>query len=225
MYIDDMIDYVISEIMTYIEDEFIEDLMRLAEVPFELEEHEKIFIQDVQLREQRKAEERAELQRKKEEEARILNDIFEREYNPPTGRDVRYVLHIGETNTGKTYHALQKMMQAESGMYLAPLRLLALEVSDLLTARGTPCSLKTGEEEKAIPNAKHISSTVEMFHEKDFYEVVVIDESQMISDKDRGFSWYKAITKVQAKEVHIIASRNAKEMLVQLLGEFRDGDP
>ena len=104
-------------------------------------------------------------------------------------------------------------------MYLAPLRLLALEVSDLLTAQGTPCSLKTGEEEKMIPNAKHISSTVEMFHEKDFYEVVVIDESQMISDKDRGFSWYKAITKVQAKEVHIIASRNAKEVLVQLLGD------
>jgi ATP-dependent RNA helicase SUPV3L1/SUV3 len=218
-YIDNKIDYVVDEIMTYIEDEFIEDLMRLAEIPFELEEHEKIFIQDVQLREQRKAEERAELQRKKEEEARILNDIFEREYNPPTGRDVRYVLHIGETNTGKTYHALQKMMQAESGMYLAPLRLLALEVSDLLTAQGTPCSLKTGEEEKMIPDAKHISSTVEIFHEKDFYEVVVIDESQMISDKDRGFSWYKAITKVQAKEVHIIASRNAKEMLVQLLGD------
>lgn len=217
--IDNRMDYVSDEIMTYVEDEFIADLMRLAEIPFELEEHEKLFIQDVKLREQRKAEERAEIQRKKEEEARILNDIFEQEYNPPTGRAGRYVLHIGETNTGKTYHALQRMIQAESGMYLAPLRLLALEVSDLLTSQGTPCSLKTGEEEKLIPNAKHISSTVEMFHEKDFYEVVVIDESQMISDKDRGFSWYKAITKVQAKEVHIIASRNAREMLVQLLGD------
>ena len=39
-------------------------------------------------------------------------------------------------------------MAAESGMYLAPLRLLALEVSDFLNANGTPCSLKTGEEEK-----------------------------------------------------------------------------
>ena len=38
-----------------------------------------------------------------------------------------------------------------------------------------------------------------MFHEKDFYDVVVIDEAQMISDKDRGFSWYKAITKVQCE--------------------------
>ena len=159
------------------------------------------------------------LSEKKKKKSRILNEIFEREYNPPSSRNVHYILHIGETNTGKTYHALQRMMAAESGMYLAPLRLLALEVSDFLNAQGTPCSLKTGEEEKMVPDASHISCTVEMFHEKNFYEVVVIDEAQMISDKNRGFSWYKAITKVQAKEVHIIASRNAREMLVQLLGE------
>ena len=84
--------------------------------------------------------------------------------------------------------------------------------------QGTYCSLKTGEEEKLNPEAKHISCTVEMFHEKNFYEVAVIDEAQMISDKDRGFSWFKAITKVNAKEVHIIASRNAKDMLLKLLG-------
>ena len=89
---------------------------------------------------------------------------------------------------------------------------------DFLNEHGTYCSLKTGEEEKLNPDANHISCTVEMFHEKDFYEVAVIDEAQMISDKDRGFSWFKAITKVNAKEVHIIASRNAKDMLLKLLG-------
>ena len=77
-----------------------------------------------------------------------MNEIFGREYNPPSNRGVHYFLHIGETNTGKTFHALQRMMAAESGMYLAPLRLLALEVSDFLNTNGTPCSLKTGEEEK-----------------------------------------------------------------------------
>ena len=204
---------------SYLEDELMMDILKLAEIPFDEKQHEKIFVEDVQSREIRKAEERAEIERKKEEESRILNEIFEREYNPPSSRNVQYILHIGETNTGKTYHALQRMMAAESGMYLAPLRLLALEVSDFLNAQGTPCSLKTGEEEKISPDAHHISCTVEMFHEKDFYEVVVIDEAQMIADKNRGFSWYKAITKVQAKEIHIIASRNAREMLVQLLGE------
>ena len=148
-----------------------------------------------------------------------MKDIFEQEYNPPTLRNVRYILHIGETNTGKTYNALQKMKEAQSGMYLAPLRLLALEVYDLLNSEGTPCSLKTGEEEKTIPNSNHISCTVEMFYEKEYYDIVVIDESQMIADKERGFSWYKAITKVNAKEVHVIASMNAKDMLIQLLGD------
>lgn len=213
------IDHLSKELYSFLGDESIADLMKLSEIPFKLEEHQAIFVQDIKFREVRKEEERAEIERKKEEEARILNEIFGREYNPPSSRGVHYFLHIGETNTGKTFHALQRMMAAESGMYLAPLRLLALEISDFLNTNGTPCSLKTGEEEKLDPNANHISCTVEMFHEKNFYEVVVIDEAQMISDKNRGFSWYKAITKVQAKEVHIIASRNAQEMLIQLLGD------
>ncbi len=199
-------------------DELMGDLLHLAQIPFDEELHRQRFFTDMKHREERKAEEKARIQRQKEEEARILNEIFEMEYSPPEGRNIRYILHIGETNTGKTYHALQRMKQAPSGLYLAPLRLLALEVYDLLNEDGTLCSLKTGEEEKTTPEARHISCTVEMFHEKDFYHVVVIDESQMISDKDRGYAWYKAITKIQADEVHIIASLNARDMLIGLLG-------
>jgi ATP-dependent RNA helicase SUPV3L1/SUV3 len=211
-------DLLMEQLYSSIFDESPIDLIKLSQVPFDEEIHAQIFMEDVKLREKRKAEERAEIQRNKEREARIIEDIFYQEYNPPSGRNIHYTLHIGETNTGKTYHALQKMMAAKSGIYLAPLRLLALEVYDFLNEYGTYCSLKTGEEEKLNPEAKHISCTVEMFHEKDFYEVAVIDEAQMISDKDRGFSWFKAITKVNAKEVHIIASRNAKDMLLKLLG-------
>ena len=39
-----------------------------------------------------------------------------------------FILHIGDTNTGKTYQAIQELKSAESGTYLAPLRLLALEI-------------------------------------------------------------------------------------------------
>jgi ATP-dependent RNA helicase SUPV3L1/SUV3 len=148
----------------------------------------------------------------------MMKEIFATEYDPSLQRQVRYVLHIGETNTGKTHHALERMKDAYSGLYLAPLRLLALEVFDKLNAEGTLCSLKTGEEEKITSGANHTSCTVEMFHEKEFYEIIVIDEAQMITDKDRGFSWYKAITKANAEEVHIIGSRNSKTMLLQLLG-------
>ena len=38
-----------------------------------------------------------------------------------------FVLHIGGTNTGKTYAGFQRLIRAETGVYLVPLRLLALE--------------------------------------------------------------------------------------------------
>ncbi|WP_227938240.1 helicase-related protein [Alkalihalobacillus deserti] len=205
-----------------IQSELLADLLRLADIPFKLDIHTDIYKNDLIERELKKQEEEEENQRKLAEEARILDDIFGREYRPSAGRSIRYVLHIGETNTGKTHHALQRMMKARSGLYLAPLRLLALEVYDKLNGEGIACTLKTGEEEKSVEGATHNSCTVEMFHEKESYDVIVIDEAQMIADKDRGFSWYKAITKANANEVHIIGSRNAEQMVLQLLGDSED---
>ncbi|MBS4216469.1 DEAD/DEAH box helicase [Neobacillus rhizophilus] len=218
-----MINVIYDVIGYYLEDiqeEYVADLLKLVDIPFDEEVHRKLLDQDLEERERKRAEELAELERKRSEEERIMRDIFGTEYDPSLNlRHIRYVLHIGDTNTGKTHHALERMKHAESGLYLAPLRLLALEVFDKLNAEGTPCNLKTGEEEKVVLGAGHISCTVEMFHEKEYYEVVVIDEAQMITDKDRGFSWYKAITKANAEEVHIIGSRNSKEMLLELLGD------
>lgn len=40
----------------------------------------------------------------------------------PEARELQrhFILHVGETNTGKTYEALQDLAGAESGLYLAP---------------------------------------------------------------------------------------------------------
>ena len=48
----------------------------------------------------------------------------------PNARQIKrhFILNIGATNTGKTYTALQAFKQAKSGVYLAPLRLLAMEI-------------------------------------------------------------------------------------------------
>ncbi len=200
-------------------EESISDLMKLIDTPFDLDTHKEIYEKDISERERKIVQELEEVKRRKEEEARMIEDIFGREYNPPAGRNIQYVLHVGETNTGKTFQAIERMKKASSGIYLAPLRLLALEIYEKLNEEGVPCSLKTGEEEKIVAGSAHIACTVEMLYEKDYYDVVVIDESQMIADKDRGFSWYKAITKANAKEVHIICSFNAKSMILQLLGD------
>lgn len=218
-FIEDELYEMYIDFFDLLKEEYVADLLALSEVPFARNTHEAILERDLTQRDKRKEEELAEIERKKEEEKRIIDDIFGAEYQPRLGRNIQYVLHIGETNTGKTHHALEQMKEAPSGLYLAPLRLLALEVYDKLNGDGVPCTLKTGEEEKVVANATHYSCTVEMFHEKDYFDVVVIDEAQMIADKDRGFSWYKAITKANAREVHIVGSRNLKEMILQLLGD------
>jgi len=38
----------------------------------------------------------------------------------------KFYLHLGDTNTGKTYNAMNKLKAASSGVYLSPLSILAL---------------------------------------------------------------------------------------------------
>ncbi|KFY44098.1 hypothetical protein V495_03642 [Pseudogymnoascus sp. VKM F-4514 (FW-929)] len=114
-------------------------------------------------------------------------------------------LHVGPTNSGKTYHALQRLEQAESGLYAGPLRLLAHEVYSRLNAKGKPCSLITGEERRFPegPTPTMSSCTVEMVPLNTEVEVAVIDEIQMISDGFRGWAWTQAFLGVRAREIHV----------------------
>jgi ATP-dependent RNA helicase SUPV3L1/SUV3 len=128
-----------------------------------------------------------------------------------------FVLHIGDTNTGKTYQAIQEFKEAESGVYLAPLRLLALEIQERLNDEGVPCSMSTGEEEDIIPEATHMSSTIEKLDIDKFYNVCVIDEAQMIDDNDRGWAWTVAILGAYAEKIHICMSENARDIVIKLI--------
>ena len=98
----------------------------------------------------------------------------------------KFILHIGPTNSGKTFTALQKFREAREAAYLAPLRLLALEVYENTNAAGVECSLLTGEEEAIVNGASHVSETIEMADLGKHYDVAVIDECQMIADESRG---------------------------------------
>ena len=142
----------------------------------------------------------------------------------PLARDMRrkLTLHIGPTNSGKTYEAMQKLQSADTGYYLAPLRLLALEGYETLKSHGVESSLITGEEQIINDDATHISSTIEMLNFEVDVDVCVIDEVQMIDDRDRGWAWANAIIGAPAKEVIMTGSANSKEAIVALaeyLGE------
>lgn len=133
-----------------------------------------------------------------------------------------FVIHNGDTNTGKTYNALKALKSAETGVYLAPLRLLAMQVYQALNDDGVLCTLSTGEEDIITPGAGHISSTVEKLDLDEIYDVAVIDEAQMIADKQRGSAWTKAILGVMSKEVHLCCSPNAVKLLMKLITDCGD---
>ena len=129
----------------------------------------------------------------------------------------KFILHIGPTNSGKTYESLEKFKQAESGVYLAPLRLLALEVQEKMIQDKLACSLLTGEEEDLIDNARHICCTIEKLNFNSVYDIAIIDEGQMLEDRQRGSAWTSAILGVCAKEVHICAAEHAKDIIIELI--------
>ncbi len=128
-----------------------------------------------------------------------------------------FILHIGPTNCGKTYQALEKLRQAENGVYLGPLRLLALEVYEKMKDFGIPCTMLTGEECIYEEGSRIVSSTVEMLDLDQEYDVAVIDEAQMIADSDRGHSWTRAVLGVRAGEIHVCMSPAAEEVICHLI--------
>lgn len=114
--------------------------------------------------------------------------------------------YLGPTNSGKTHNALVALEKARSGIYLAPLRLLAMEIRDRLVTAGVPCNLITGEERVLMPGAQHTASTIEMMNQAKQVEVAVIDEIQMLQDPDRGSAWTNALIGVPASQVFICGS-------------------
>ncbi|MCI4407021.1 MAG: helicase [Sulfuricurvum sp.] len=134
----------------------------------------------------------------------------------------RLIFHTGPTNSGKTYTAFEHLKKAGTGYYLAPLRLLALEGYETLREQGVSASLITGEEQLLDEDATHISSTIEMLSFESEVDVCVIDEVQMIDDRDRGWAWANAIIGAPAKTVIMTGSPNAREAIIALaeyLGE------
>ena len=133
-----------------------------------------------------------------------------------------FVLHLGGTNTGKTYAGFQRLRRARTGVYLAPLRLLALEAQETLLDSEVACPLPTGEEEDRREEDTHVAATAEKLDLKQRYDVAVIDECQMIADAQRGYAWTRAILGVLAPEVHLCAAPEAKNLLIRLIESCGD---
>ncbi|MEA4831431.1 MAG: DEAD/DEAH box helicase [Oscillospiraceae bacterium] len=157
-----------------------------------------------------------------EEFQRLLPENPKDEYQEARKMRRKFFLHLGETNTGKTYDALQRLKQCGGGVYLAPLRILALENYERLNAEGIPCNLLTGEEELHVNGAHHASCTIEKVDIRRPYDVAVIDEIQLLSDSHRGDAWTRAVLGLCCPEIHICGALNAKEQIMRMIRDCGD---
>lgn len=142
----------------------------------------------------------------------------------PTAREMQRSihLHVGPTNSGKTYQALKRLEKAKTGIYAGPLRLLAHEVYTRMNASGRKCALITGEERR-YPEIKEgeepplQSCTVEMVTVSHPVDVAVIDEIQMLGHQQRGWAWTQAFLGVRAKEVHLCGEERVVPIIKELV--------
>lgn len=172
------------------------------------------FYQD--LKKELMEQEKADLRMKEEVLSRVP-DKAKFLYPAARGMKRHFILHIGPTNSGKTHDALEEFRKAEKGVYLAPLRLLALEVYENTVEHGIPCNMVTGEEEILTKEATHTSQTIEMASLQAPYDVAVIDEAQMIADPQRGGAWTAVILGICAELVHICMAPHAAKIVKQLI--------
>lgn len=145
----------------------------------------------------------------------------------PAARQVqrKIHLHVGPTNSGKTYHALKRLEEAESGVYAGPLRLLAHEVYTRLNAKGKKCALITGEERRFPDDdvdCAMSSCTVEMVPLNRKMDVAVIDEIQMIGNDQRGWAWTQALLGLRASEIHLCGEERTVPLIRELAAAMGD---
>jgi ATP-dependent RNA helicase SUPV3L1/SUV3 len=133
-------------------------------------------------------------------------------------------LHVGPTNSGKTYNAIKRLEEAGNGYYCGPLRLLAHEVYARFQAKGIPCHLITGDDVRTDPadDVELRASTVEMVDTNAKVDVAVIDEIQMMAHEERGWAWTRAFLGSNAKEVHLCGEARVIPLIRELSASMGD---
>ncbi|ACQ52128.1 helicase-related protein [Clostridium botulinum] len=144
------------------------------------------------------------------------------EYKEVRHMNRKFYLHLGETNTGKTYNSMERLKESKRGIYLSPLRILALENFEKLNKEGIMCNLITGEEEIKKEKAQHVCCTIEKLDINEEYDVAIIDEIQMIDDDQRGSAWTRAMLALRCKEIHVCGALNTKELITNIIEDCGD---
>jgi ATP-dependent RNA helicase SUPV3L1/SUV3 len=129
---------------------------------------------------------------------------------------------LGPTNTGKTYHAVQRLLAHRTGMIGFPLRLLARENYDrLVQLRGEGAvALVTGEERIVPPSPSYFICTVEAMPLDRSVEFLAVDEIQLAADRERGHVFTDRLLHARGREeTMLLGAETIKPLLRQLVPE------
>lgn len=137
----------------------------------------------------------------------------------PLARSIKrkIIAHVGPTNSGKTYDAMVALMNANTGTYLAPLRLMALENFEVMQESNIICDMVTGEEKILFDDSTHTSSTIEMADLNKEVDVAIVDEVQLLTDPSRGWAWTQAIVGIPAKTIYVTGSAESLTLLRKIV--------
>ncbi len=129
----------------------------------------------------------------------------------------RIIALLGPTNTGKTFVAIQKMLEYETGIFGLPLRLLAREVYDkcIKQVGAEKVALITGEE-KIIPStAKYFVCTVESMPKNKEVDFVAVDEIQMCADRERGHIFTERLLNSRGKKLTMFLGSQVMQNIIK----------
>ena len=128
---------------------------------------------------------------------------------------------LGPTNTGKTFLAIETMLDFESGMIGFPLRLLAREVYDKIIKKIDPTkvALITGEEKIIPSNAKYFVCTVESMPIDKKLDFVGVDEIQLCSDHERGHIFTDRLLNLRGEKLTMLMGSNTIKNIISKLDE------
>jgi ATP-dependent RNA helicase SUPV3L1/SUV3 len=131
---------------------------------------------------------------------------------------------LGPTNTGKTHRAVERMLEHESGMVGLPLRLLAREVYDRVSARigEDRVALVTGEEKRVPRRPNYWVCTTEAMPLDREVDFVGIDEIQLATHDERGHVFTERLLHARGRrESWFMGSAGMRPMVERLVPAAR----
>jgi ATP-dependent RNA helicase SUPV3L1/SUV3 len=134
------------------------------------------------------------------------------------------VAALGPTNTGKTHRALERLLDFESAMIGLPLRLLAREVYDRLTAQvgEARVALVTGEEKRVPRRPSFWVCTVEAMPVDRPVDFLCVDEIQLAGHRERGHVFTDRLLHARGRrETWFLGADTIAPLLRQLVPEVR----